>query len=176
MSSSSRGTYEIKYDIDPFDGTPGDDYDKFEERLLVFATRKTDDRGYSLADHFLGIDEGSPGGPPMPVGAGAAKALVSLRQRQKNSFGLLTGHVTDAAHVTQMKNAHFQQGRDAFNYLRASCQMPVDALKLRQLNRDWDDISIIYDIGRWHQREFNQAAVQTHQVPGWQEARRQSQE
>ena len=147
MSSSSRSSYEIKYDIDPYDGTPGDDYDKFEERLLVFATRKTDERGYSLADHLLGIDEGSPGGPPLPVGAGAAKAAIALRQRQKNSFGLLTVHVTDAAHVTHMKNAHFQLGRDAFAYLRASCQMPVDALKLRQMNKEWDDISIMHDIG-----------------------------
>ena len=52
---------EFKYEFEPWDGTPGDSYDKFEVRLLNNAS-KTDDRGWSLADHMLGTDEGGPTG------------------------------------------------------------------------------------------------------------------
>ena len=68
----TKGT-EVSYDFDPWDGTPGDPYDKFELRLLNAST-KSDDRGWSLADHFLGNDEGGPTGPPLPAGAAATKA------------------------------------------------------------------------------------------------------
>ena len=58
---------DVKFDFDPWDGTPGDAYDKFEIRLLNNGS-KTDDRGWSLSDHLLGDDEGGPniGAPAMP--------------------------------------------------------------------------------------------------------------
>ena len=84
-------TTAVKHDFEPSQPTPGNDYDKFEERLLNAAAAKSDDRGYSLADHMLGIDEGSPGGPPMPAGgAQAAKAATARRGRQKESYGMIT--------------------------------------------------------------------------------------
>ena len=95
----------VKYDFDPALPSPGEDYDKFEERLLNAGAAQTDDRGYSLADHFLGIDEGSVGGPALPVGGAGPKAQIKLRQRQKNAYGMLTKHVLDADHLTQMKKA-----------------------------------------------------------------------
>ena len=52
-----------KYDFEPAQPTPGEDYEKFEERLLNAAAAESDDRGWSLADHFLGQDEGGPTGP-----------------------------------------------------------------------------------------------------------------
>ena len=88
----------VKYDFDPALPSPGEDYDKFEERLLNAGAAQTDDRGYSLADHFLGIDEGSVGGPALPIGAAGAKAQIKSRQRQKNAYGMLTKHVLDADH------------------------------------------------------------------------------
>ena len=71
----------VKYDFDPALPSPGEDYDKFEERLLNAGSAQTDDRGYSLADHFIGIDEGSAGGPALPGAGPGAKALIKLRQR-----------------------------------------------------------------------------------------------
>ena len=68
-------TTAVKFDFEPAQPTPGTDYDKFEERLLNAASGQSDDRGYSLADHMLGLDEGSPGGPALPIGASGAKAL-----------------------------------------------------------------------------------------------------
>ena len=70
-------TIEIKYDFEPWDGTPGDAYDKFETRLLNAST-KSDDRGWSLADTFQGNDEGGPAGPPIPGGAAGNKATMSV--------------------------------------------------------------------------------------------------
>ena len=80
----------VNYDFDPALPSPGEDYDKFEERLLNAGSAQMDDRGYSLADLFLGIDEGSAGGPALPVGPPAQlqKATVKLRQRQKESYGI----------------------------------------------------------------------------------------
>ena len=139
----------VKYDFDPALPSPGEDYDKFEERLLNAGSTQTDERGYSLSDHFLGIDEGSAGGPALPLAppAQAQKALVKLRQRQKESYGMLTKHVLDADHLTEMKNNHFQMGHTAFAYLQASCQRAVNPLRLREMNKDFDDIDILHHVG-----------------------------
>ena len=48
---------EIKYEFTPAAPEPGDDYDKWRERALN-AMATSDERGWSLADHLLGIDEG----------------------------------------------------------------------------------------------------------------------
>ena len=45
-------TAEIKYDFQPYDCTPGEPFNAFEERYLN-ALSLTDDQGYSLADHVL---------------------------------------------------------------------------------------------------------------------------
>ena len=60
---------------------------------------------------------------------------------------MLTKHILDADHVTHMKNAHFQLGYDAFQYLRTACQLLVGQLRMRELNKEFDDIDIIHDIG-----------------------------
>ena len=56
-------TVDIKYLTDPHDGTPGQPWEDFEERLLDVAAGMMDkDRGWSLADstHCLNrVDEGS---------------------------------------------------------------------------------------------------------------------
>jgi hypothetical protein len=57
-------TTDIKYDFTPANPDPGDDYDKWRQRALN-AMANGDERGWSLADHVLGIDEGGPGGPAM---------------------------------------------------------------------------------------------------------------
>ena len=107
---------EIKYEFTPAAPEPGDDYDKWRERALN-AMATSDERGWSLADHLLGIDEGGPGGPPIPGGAAANKAQQAFRSRQKNAYKVLTKHVLDAGHLTHMSNNTFQQGRAAWLYL-----------------------------------------------------------
>ena len=43
---------DVKYDTTPCDGTPGQPWEDFKRRLRNVATR-SDDRGFSLADHFV---------------------------------------------------------------------------------------------------------------------------
>ena len=78
---------EVKYDFMPHDGTPGKPYDDFEDRLLNYSASEVDDRGWSHADHFQGIDEGGPLGPAMPAPGTAdngRKALNARRKREKS--------------------------------------------------------------------------------------------
>ncbi len=46
---------DIKYDFEPANPDPGDDYDKFRERALN-AMSTSDDRGWSLSDAPGGSD------------------------------------------------------------------------------------------------------------------------
>ena len=48
---------DVKYDTTPCDGTPGQPLEDFKRRLRNVATR-SDDHGFSLADHFDDVDEG----------------------------------------------------------------------------------------------------------------------
>ena len=50
-------TLDIKYLCNPTDGTPGPAFDAFEVDAMNAAS-KGDKRGYSVADTWLGIDEG----------------------------------------------------------------------------------------------------------------------
>ena len=136
MSGATSATVDIKYDFTPYDGTPGDMYDKFEERLMNGAAR-ADDRGWSLADHFGAVDEGSPGGPPIPGGAAGVRANAALRKRQKDSYQLLVKHITSPDLITTLQQNHFQDGQNALLAARAACQVPVDRLRLRELDNDW---------------------------------------
>ena len=56
MSSSTHPSVDIKFDFVPFNGTPGETYDKWE-RALLNAGARADDRGYSISDHLNGVDE-----------------------------------------------------------------------------------------------------------------------
>ena len=109
---------DVKYLFTPYDGTPGRQYEDFEEKLLN-AGAKADDEGWSLSDHFLGVDAGSLNGPLFPTAPAAnAKAQTAYRKRQINSYALLTQHVLDAEHVSEMRRSYFQNGNGAFLYLK----------------------------------------------------------
>ena len=73
---------DVKYDTSPCDGTPGQPWEDFKRRLRNVATR-SDDRGYSLADHFDDIDEGGGaiGAPAMPHATGELKRIISRMSR-----------------------------------------------------------------------------------------------
>ena len=103
-------TTEIKYDCTPHDGTPGQKWEDFEDELLDVAAGKTDERGWSLADCLNQVDEGSAGGPAMPGGGAAAKAINLRRKRLKDSYSLLAKHELDKDHRQHMKQNHFQEG------------------------------------------------------------------
>ena len=91
MSSSSHPAVDVKYDFVPFNGTPGETYDKWE-RALLNAGARADDRGYSISDHLTGVDEGTAANPH-PAAAGTAdgrKSRQAQRKRQKKAYAMLT--------------------------------------------------------------------------------------
>ena len=141
-----------KYIFTPYDCTPGDDWEKFDSDLLIYCTGELDKRGWSVADHLLGIDEGGPSGPALPANNAARaverrQALAAQRTRAKTAFSILTRHLTDEDWILDLKTNHFQQGHAAYTVLAAACAQPVDALKLRSLNRDWDNVDLLADVG-----------------------------
>jgi hypothetical protein len=136
---------DLKFSIAPYSGTPGEEWESFEDALLNLCTTKTDDRGWSLADHLLGNDEGGPNGNALPQNSAAA--AQAYRKRQKESYGILTRHVQDADLISAMRSNTFQLGFESFTNLQAQCRIPIDMLRLRELERQWNDIDILNDIG-----------------------------
>ena len=140
---------ETRHDFDPYDGEPGKAWDDFDERLLNFTSGKTDDRGYSIADTLLEQDEGAANGPAFPVGVPAElrKAQAAARRRQKDAFSILLRHQTHPDHVKHLSANHFQDGVNAYKYLKASSQTAVNAIRLRELRRLWDDLDMMEIVG-----------------------------
>ena len=136
-----------KLSFEGWDGTPGDAWDKFAIRLMNGSSR-TDDRGWSYADHFSGQDEGGPNGPAFPANpADNRKAQAAYRKRQKESYGILTRHILATDIVDVLSRDHFQKGKDAYDSAVASGVVAVDRLKLDEMDDDWKAISIIHDTG-----------------------------
>ena len=138
----------IKYDFTPYSGTPGEDWDIFEEQLLNAGAARSDDRGWSLADHYLGTDELGPNGPGLPAAAAAQQsARNAYRKRRKEAYGLLAKHVLDRDHITQMRNDTFQMGHESFINMRAASSVPVNHLRLRDMDMEWNSLDILNDVG-----------------------------
>ena len=143
---------EPRLDFSPYDCTPGDGWEVFDQNLQNHCSGEVDDRGWSLADYLLSVCERSPNGPALPLNnaANAAdrrKALASIRRRAKESYSIIQKHISDGDWQLELKNNHFQNGRAAYLALAAACATPVDALKLRQLNAEWHDVDLLADIG-----------------------------
>ena len=102
---------EPRYDFEPYDGTPGEAWEFFDERLQNHLAGETDDRGWSLADYLLGVDEGGAAGPTFPQGhAGAIerrKGLQARRRREKDTYAIIARHVTDPDWTTDLRTHYF---------------------------------------------------------------------
>ena len=122
---------DVKYDTTPCDGTPGQPWEDFKRRLRNVATR-SDERGYSLADHFDDLDEGggAVGAPAMPAApAELRKALAARRRRQKDAYALLTKHLLHKEHLQHITQNFFQNGRAAYNYLDTALSQVIDQIR-----------------------------------------------
>ena len=96
MSSATKDKDE-DYDYPPYDCNAAG-YDAYYEAKMAYLAGVVDDRGNSLADHLLGIDEGgaAAGAMAMPVGAAAAAKAVALRlKRRKTLFQKEYKHISD---------------------------------------------------------------------------------
>ena len=137
---------EPTYLFTPFEGEPGQTFDDWEESLFNLGATIVDERGWSVADHLLRVDEGSPNGPALPAGAIGVKAAALQRKRMKEAYGLITRHITDSQIKTELRTNHFQNPSTALQYLQADFRKPVDALALRDMDKEWDAIDILSDI------------------------------
>ena len=142
-------TVEIKYDCQPYDGTPGQPWDDFEERLLDIAAGRVDKtNGYSLADCFNGDDPGgyAPGAPPL-AGNANGPVQTSRRRRLKETYSLLVKHLLDPDYKQYLHQNHFQDGPAAFLYLQGILRKPVDKLQLKEMDRQWDATTLLGSVG-----------------------------
>ena len=147
-ATAGMTTIDIKFRTQPHDGTPGKSWEDFEERLINVAAGFNDERGYSLADCFNRIDEGSAGGPAIVIGnADGRKAMAHYRRRQNDSYSLLAVHELDADHRTHMQQNHFQNGPDAWDYLTGLMREPVTLMQLREHDKRWNALDIFSDVG-----------------------------
>ena len=84
-------TLDIKYDFNPTDqdGTPGEKFERFEIDAMNAAS-KADKRGFTIAETWLGTDEGgvAAGAPALPINPAAivVEATNARRARLKNAY------------------------------------------------------------------------------------------
>ena len=80
MSSATKDKDE-DFDYPQYDCNAAG-YDNYYEAKLAYYAGVVDDRGNSLADHLLGLDEGGAAAGAMPMPAGAKSARVPYRSTQ----------------------------------------------------------------------------------------------
>jgi len=117
---------------------------------MAYLAGVVDDRGNSLADHILDVDEGgaAAGAMPMPVGAAAAAKANALRlKRRKTLFQKEYKHISDPSVRTHLFNNHYNDGPACHAYIATVSQKPIGRLELRILDKKFDDVSIRDDIG-----------------------------
>ena len=137
------------FTITPFSGKPGREWETFDDALMNSTAGKVDERGWSYADHLMGVDEGSPGGPVMLAAntTEGRKARQLLRKRQKGSFSFLAHHQADPDIVVQLKRMHFQDGRAAYQYMDGAYRTPIDNIALKQMDKDFDALDLLETVG-----------------------------
>ena len=69
--------------------------------------------------------------------------MASRRRRQKDAYALLTKHIPQCVeHLKYIQANHFQDGQAAYDYMVAACAAPLNAVKIRELRRQWDDMDL----------------------------------
>ena len=102
-----------------------------------------------MADTMDGVDEGgaAAAAPAIPAGAAGNTANTYRRIRLKRLYDLVYTHESDRDCQTHMAANHFQDGAAAWAYLEALMRTPPTAIELREMNRRFNDIDILSDIG-----------------------------
>ena len=80
-SNADRQTLDTSDENWTYDCTKGPIYNEFEDAILNEAAGKVDERGYSDADHIMGLDEGGAavGAPALQVAAAEPTAAEPTR-------------------------------------------------------------------------------------------------
>jgi hypothetical protein len=128
----------------------GEVYRSWRRSLLNTDAAKGDDRGDTIADTLLGTDMGGVLGPPMPAGGGAAAAKLQRARRTslKGGYALIVKHL-DNEDITNILAAapYFQDGVATRAHLDTLYDTPLNRVALRKMQKDWDELSIVMDVG-----------------------------
>jgi len=73
--------------------------------------------------------------------------MASYRKREKAAFAIITRHITDPDWISELRNTHFQQGLASYNALSQNCAKPANALQMRKLNQQWDELDLLAEVG-----------------------------
>ena len=134
----------------------GAKYRAFKRRARNFLAGKTDKSGSSLADAWDDNDMGGAGplAPPMPGGgAGGAtnwqREMISLRtSRRKLLWAWVIRHLLDKDTQEILSAAPYWQDHLAsLVYLDGLYDTPIRTTELRKMNKEWDELNIIDDVG-----------------------------
>ena len=73
------------------------------------------------------------------------KQTAAFRKRGKNAYALMIRHQRDETVKNHTSTNHFQDAAATFTYLQGF-RRPMDALQLRDLKREFEDIDILTDV------------------------------
>ena len=135
-----------EHDFPPFVGTSGAPFRRWKENLLGHGAGKCDDKGYSVADHLLGIDQGGYAAGA-PGGGGIADQTKTMKRR-KEAWALIYKHVSDCDLLSILSQApYYQDGAAAMQYLIEHYDTDIKRSDLDDLDVLWHETSILNDIG-----------------------------
>ena len=163
---------EIKYEIKPFQDSPGTPTVKvFLRDLRNLGNKKGDDFGWTLTDNLDGVDAGGAnGGPQLPGAPNSAenrKALAAFAKRSKESSSLLYTHMLDPdvrvnydAIRVGFPSVHAQAaagvphtgpfrslGREQLQFFEAAYLPRILQVDIEQMDIVWLTLGIAKDIG-----------------------------
>jgi len=102
-----------------------------------------DDSGFSLAEHLLETDEGSPGNPIVGTPANQAKATRLFNTRSKKTFTVLRKHIECPSFRMAMSSpAIVGNGLAALALADEWFNGGANNLKLEKQNAEWQNASL----------------------------------
>ena len=128
----------------PFYGEAGPAYTRvFRTDFVANLWSEVDEAGHSLAEHILGLDEGSPGNPITGVAAYQAKARRLRNTRSKKVFTHLRKHIEHVSFRAAMNDqAVVGNGLAALALADQWFSGETSNLKLEKQNAEWQNVKL----------------------------------
>ena len=128
----------------PFLGESGPAYNRvFRPDFIQNLYDVVDDNGFSLAEHLLETDEGSPGNPIVGTPAQQAKATRLFNARAKKTFTVLRKHIEcHSFRMAMSAPAIMGNGLAALALADEWFNGGVSNLKLEKQNAEWQNVSL----------------------------------
>ena len=143
-----------QHDFPPLSAVdPVKDWKRWKRDLMANLQSQTDESGTNLMEHLYDRDMGGGaiGAPPMPAGGGAAALKMQrLRPKRANTaYSTIYKHL-ESSDLKATAAETYQVPVNAtglYNYLEGLYDRPITRAELRTLDREWDELSIVNDVG-----------------------------